>query len=117
MLSLSNSWLVVLALAVISVPAIGQQQPDVAPSATENPANVVEQQPSTPAPGTPDKRIFGVLPNYRTAESSAEVEPLTTKQKFIIASKDSFDWPSYVLAGALASLSHSRTTILRSDKE
>ena len=56
-------------------------------------------------PGTPDKRIFGVLPNYRTAESSTNVEPLTTKQKFTIAAKDSFDWPSYILAGGLAGLS------------
>jgi len=103
--SLPKSLLVVLTLAVGAVSAVGQQQPDVAPSATETPTNVVEQQSSTPTPVTQDKRIFGVLPNYRTAESSAEVEPLTTKQKFIIASKDSFDWPSYVLAGALASLS------------
>jgi len=69
--------------------------PPAAASATQTPVQ----------PGTPDKRIFGVLPNYRTAESSANVEPLTSKQKFTIAAKDSFDWPSYILAGGLAALS------------
>lgn len=60
------------------------------------PAAVV---PSTEAPATPeDKRIFGVLPNYRTAEASLPFVPLTAKQKFRIAFKDSFDWPVYPTA-------------------
>jgi hypothetical protein len=40
-----------------------------------------------------DRRIFGVLPNYRTAEMGTEVKPLTSKQKLEIATKDSFDYP------------------------
>jgi hypothetical protein len=67
--------------------------------------------PLQPQPGTPDKRIFGVLPNYRTAESTADVEPLTPKQKFTIAAKDSFDWPSYILAGGLAGLSQLENSV------
>ena len=51
-----------------------------------------------------DKRIFGVLPNYRTADGSAPFEPITTKQKFHIAAKDSFDYPVYLLSGAFAGL-------------
>jgi hypothetical protein len=31
-----------------------------------------------------DKRAFGVLPNYRTAEASVPFQSLTTKQKFKI---------------------------------
>lgn len=59
-----------------------------------------------PAPQAPtDKRIFGVLPNYRTVNGAGGVEPLTTRQKFVIASKDSFDWPSYVLGGGFAAIS------------
>ena len=65
------------------------------------------QQASDPAqPATtqepPDKRVFGVLPNYRTANETATYTPITAKQKFIIASKDSFDYPLVLLAGALA---------------
>lgn len=51
-----------------------------------------------------DKRIFGVLPNYRTADGSAPFQPITTGRKFYIASKDSFDYPVYFLAGAFAAL-------------
>jgi hypothetical protein len=53
----------------------------------------------------PDKRAYGVLPNYRTAELDAPWSPLTTRQKFTIARKDSLDWPSYILAGAFAGIS------------
>ena len=56
-------------------------------------------------PATPeDKRIFGVLPNYRTAEASNPFAPLTVKQKFTIAFRDSFDWPVYPTAAAFATL-------------
>ena len=32
-----------------------------------------------------DKRIFGVLPNYRTAEAALPFAPLSARQKFRIA--------------------------------
>ncbi len=56
-----------------------------------------------PAPTT-DKRIFGVLPNYRTAEDTGTYQPLTPKQKFRIGFKDSFDWPVYMTSAAFAAL-------------
>ncbi len=79
----------------------------------------VEVKPQEPAPepgksqetaiGQPgvvqDKRIFGVLPNYRTAEGSVPYSPITVKQKFTIATKDSLSPPSYVLGGLFAGLS------------
>jgi hypothetical protein len=52
----------------------------------------------------PDKRIFGVLPNYRTAEDTGVYEPITPKQKFRIALKDSFDWPNYLVSAAFAGM-------------
>ena len=50
----------------------------------------------------PDKRVFGVLPNYRTANESAVYTPITAKQKFTIAAKDSFDYPLLGLAAFIA---------------
>lgn len=47
---------------------------------------------------------MGVLPNYRTADGTLPFSPLSTKQKFTIAFKDSFDWPVYFLSGAFAGL-------------
>lgn len=46
-----------------------------------------------------DKRIFGVLPNYRTADGSAPYAPISAKRKFYIARKDSFDYPIFFLSG------------------
>jgi len=67
------------------------------------------QQATLAAPGQApeqqiDKRIFGVLPNYRTASGSAPYMPITAKQKFWIAARDSFDKPVYITAGAFAGL-------------
>jgi hypothetical protein len=54
---------------------------------------------------TEDNRIFGVIPNYRTAENSDPFIAISTKRKFAIATKDTFDYPSYGLAAAFAGLS------------
>lgn len=60
-------------------------------------------------PGEPgsmqDKRIAGILPNYRTADNTQPFIPLATEQKWKIATKDTFDYPSYVLAAGFAGLS------------
>ncbi|HML15987.1 MAG TPA: hypothetical protein VK419_03140 [Bryobacteraceae bacterium] len=73
-----------------------QAPPDATPATT--PENPLDQEP----PG--GKRIFGVLPNYRTADAALESTTLTPSQKFIIATKDSFDYPLILLSGALAGL-------------
>jgi hypothetical protein len=59
-------------------------------------------QPGQTEPPPPDKRIFGVLPNYRTANMTAVYMPITVKQKFTIAAKDSFDYPLLGLAAVIA---------------
>lgn len=54
--------------------------------------------PAIPKIPVEDKRAYGVLPNYRTAEASTPFTPLTAKQKLTIASKDSFDGAVYPTA-------------------
>jgi len=79
------------------------------PQPTGQPAPVVVGKSQETAIGQPgvvqDKHIFGVLPNYRTAEGSVPFSPITVKQKFMIASKDSMSPPSYILGGIFAGLS------------
>jgi hypothetical protein len=83
-------------------------QPAAAETTAVSPENIAPVG-HTPLPGEPgstqDKRIFGVLPNYRTADGTSPFMPITTKQKFTIATKDTFDYPSYVLAAAFSGLS------------
>jgi len=67
-----------------------------------------KDQPGVAAPGKTeageDKRVLGVLPNYRTAELSAVGQPLSSGQKLKIAVKDSFDYPLMLLGAAYAGL-------------
>ena len=48
------------------------------------------------------KRIFGVIPNYRTSPSLDNFEPLTRGEKFKIASEDAFDRGTFALAALFA---------------
>ena len=63
-----------------------------------------QQQPGIDPDSPPDKRVFGVLPNYRTAQLAGEYHPITAKQKMTIAAKDSFDYPLVALSAAYAGL-------------
>ncbi len=58
------------------------------------------QQPSpTPNLAQPeDKRIFWIIPNYRTSPSLHPYKPLTLEEKFKIATEDSFDRGTVALA-------------------
>lgn len=55
--------------------------------------------------GVPDKRAYGILPNYRTVNGTDGVEPLPAKRKFWIAAKDSFDYPIYFISAGFAGIS------------
>src|SRR5438552_13263093 len=67
--------------------------------------SAVAQDSAEPVQPPEDKRAFGVLPNYRTAESSVPFQPITTKQKFTIAAKDSFDYPVFLTTSFFAGIS------------
>jgi hypothetical protein len=79
----------------------------VSPCQEAPPSNPAQ---SSVAQGTPDnnplphesKRIFGIIPNFRTAPSLQNYEPLTTSQKFKLASQDAFDRGTVALAALFA---------------
>jgi hypothetical protein len=94
-------------LAAASLFAQEKPVPSAFPDGTQtadaelNPPTTTASQPAEPPGGN---RVFGVLPNYRTADASQEGTVLTARQKLDIAGKDSFDYPLVALAGALAGL-------------
>lgn len=53
-----------------------------------------------------DRRAFGVLPNYRTADGSLPFSPIGAKYKMTIAVKDSFDGPLYITGAVFATIYH-----------
>jgi len=70
-----------------------QQQ---APTISARDAN----QQSTPAASKQQpKRILGIMPNYRAVSAGAIPPPPTPKEAFGIATRNSFDYSSYVFVG------------------
>jgi hypothetical protein len=57
-----------------------------------------------PAAKNEDKRVLGVLPNYRTAEMTPDYHPISNKYKLKIALKDTFDYPLIGVGAAYALL-------------
>jgi len=93
-------------LTFVSTGAAQQPAPDFGEATPKQP-----DQADTPAVAQapdkrdlPDKRILGVLPNYRTVQDTGEVEPIPSRRKMWIASKDTFDYPIWVLAAGFAGL-------------
>lgn len=74
-------------------------------SALARPA-LSQEPPSSPQP--PDipnentKRIFWIIPNFRTAPLPAVYKPITVREKFAIASQDTFDRGTFALAALFA---------------
>ena len=94
------SILLVGSLALASVPCLGQsaEQAKPQPGTTSN-----GEPPSGTNPPEPEqKRIFYIIPNFRTSPSLAHYTPLTAAQKFKIATQDSFDRGTFVLGAVFA---------------
>jgi hypothetical protein len=85
-----------------------QDSPSSLPDDPTTPEAVRPAQTPTTAPigdeVQPDKRVFGVLPNYRTADDNNEYSPITTKQKLKIATKDTLDYPLFLVGAGFAGL-------------
>jgi hypothetical protein len=96
--------------ALAPIFAFGQQQNSAQrPQGSIQPGQIAQQPPPNNGPEgqeqlPPDKRVFGVLPNYRTADANVPFAPLTPQQKMTIAAKDSFDYPLIGLGAIYAGL-------------
>ena len=51
------------------------------------------------------RRILWIFPNYRAVTANTQLPPLSLKDKFWLATQDSFDYSSFVSAGMLAGVS------------
>jgi hypothetical protein len=70
-------------------------------SQTAAPATSQKSDSAKP-PEASDKRLFGIIPNYRTFPTLDNYEPISIKEKFKIARDDSFDRGTIALAAAFA---------------
>lgn len=92
-------------LAWMSVPSLCQTIPSPNPaSAATGQASRAAPSQVTPPPEPLPKRIFGIIPNYRSHPSLKDSKPLTAGEKFKLAARDSFDPGTFLLAGAFAGI-------------
>jgi hypothetical protein len=76
--------------------------PAAVPAAATSPTGTAARTlPATPPGGN---RVFGVIPNYRTADASQIGTVLSNREKLSIAARDSFDYPLVALSAALAGI-------------
>jgi hypothetical protein len=77
------------------------------PAGVDDDAQAQGQAPSQPQTRTaPPKRLFYIIPNFRSVNTSVVLPPQTVKEKFVSASEDTFDYSSLVLALMLASYNY-----------
>ncbi len=92
----------IAASAVLPVVASGQ---DASTDTSIQSSVLTLQDPSASADGQPDqadKRILGIIPNYRTSPTLTDYRPLTSRAKFNVAASDAFDRGTFVLAALFA---------------
>lgn len=89
---------------VILLPAIAlsQEPPPQPNNPASEPAGDRNRYTEATPPPPEHKRIFGIIPNYRTYPTSADYRRIGTREKWKIAVEDSFDRGTVVLAAAFA---------------
>src|SRR5579863_1940261 len=120
---------ILFSLTVMVWPAAAQQEqapPSAAPSDPKAPDPKGQTAAQDPVPdkdksgatlgkskleketGTVNDRIFEVLPNYGTVENANELPPISSGQKFRLATAGVFDWASYPFNGALSAIDQAK---------
>ncbi len=97
--------MVLLAARGLSQESAASQSVPASAGGAASSAAAIADHAKADAEAPPDKRVLGVLPNYRTINETGTYTPITSRQKMIIALKDSFDYPLVGLAAAYAGLS------------
>jgi hypothetical protein len=71
----------------------------------------VSSTPATPVTPKQPKRILGIIPNNRAVSADTQLPPLSTKGKFKLATQDTFDYGSVIVAGLVAGVSQINNSI------
>lgn len=95
-----------LAGFLVTSSLVAAQQPDPPPQQPGVLKGTAGANPNPPE----SKRIFWIIPNYRTSPTLHPYKPLTPKQKFTIATQDAFDRGTFVLAALFAGLGQVRNS-------
>lgn len=79
-----------------------------APATQQKPGDKKDESKTTSekaGPGTSNDRLFFALPNFMTLENTGQVPPLTTRQKYAVVVRGSFDYIQYPWYAFLSGIS------------
>jgi hypothetical protein len=65
---------------------------------------------NSPTAGKQPKRILWIIPNFRAVSANSQLPPLSPKGKLRLATQDSFDYSSFLMAGIVAGWSQARNS-------
>jgi hypothetical protein len=127
---LNSGFSLVAVTVLLFASAMGQETPP--PSKPEPPAQSTSSAESKEAPkapsgsqgqtvsgssstqgkveGTSNDRLFYALPNFLSLENAGKVPPLTSKQKFSVVARGSFDYVIFPWYGFLAGISQAQNS-------
>jgi len=87
------------------------QQSGSQTTATPSSTTANSQDPATdPNRKIQTKRILGIIPNYRSVSADTQLPPLSVKDKFWLATQDSFDYSAFILAGMIAGIGQAQNS-------
>jgi hypothetical protein len=92
-----------------ATPQPGTQPPSSPTPATANPADK-DKAADPKRSGVQTKRILGIIPNYRSVSADTQLPPQSFKDKFWLATQDSFDYSSFILAGIIAGVGQAQNS-------
>jgi hypothetical protein len=69
-----------------------------------------QSDPDQDSEGKQPKRILWIIPNYRAVSANTRLPAQSLKEKFMLATDDSFDYSSFLLAGILAGIGQARNS-------
>ena len=104
--------LIALALALPSFPQTSSGGGDKAAQPGGVPTSSLPSAPAVQAnaEGKQSKRILGIIPNYRAVSADTKLPPLSFKGKFVLATQDSFDYSSLLVAGFMAGIAQAKSS-------
>jgi hypothetical protein len=83
--------------ATAEPPVLQQGNASTSPSGQSTSGQSTSDQPPKQT-----ERILGIIPNFRAVSANTKLPPQTKKEKFLTATKDSFDYSSLFLPAVLA---------------
>lgn len=130
---------ILIALALMTTPALAQQPQPPEPAPSQTPATDPKTNPDKTNPdkkstegqsdksqdgtskegakegtgnetGTSKDRLFFTLPNFLTLENANQIKPLTAGQKYKVVARSSFDYVQYPWFGFLAGISQAQNS-------